>query len=365
MAKTTKSKTPLPPSKLPVAVIITDTHMDEDNMDVNESIFDQALSKAEELKLDKVYHMGDIFDSRKAQPQSVLNRFAKIIDKFHDRVMWLVAIPGNHDKTDYGSVMSFIEPYRYRPGFQLHSEVASLPGNDKVELWMIPFFADDEYVKQIEQIRIPRNETRKQVLLTHIGVNGAVMNNGVAVTTKVTSDLFEKFDLTLIGHYHDPQHYSDKIRYVGASAQHNFGESPTKGLHILYDDLSLEFVELEGPRFVNYEIDVTQVTLKDIEEIKKEKANTKDHIRITLVGDEKDIKSFDASKLKDIGVDVKKKQNEIKQEEIESRVEAFNDTSILGAFEAFCKKNKLDHAKGSQYLSQALGFTIEEEEENV
>lgn len=352
---------------VPIAVIITDTHMDESNIETNKSIFRQARLKAVELGLDNVLHAGDIFDSRKAQPQSVLNAFADIIDEFNENQMCLKAIPGNHDKTDYGNVLSFIEPYRYRPGFQLFSEVALLPGDANSEIWMIPFFSDDEYVRRVKEIKIHEKETRRQICITHIGVNGAVMNNGVAVTTKVTSELFDIFELTLIGHYHDAQQYSDKIRYIGSSLQHNYGETVNKGLTVLYSDATTEFFELDMPHYINYEIDVTKITLNDIKEIEKEKANSKDQIRITLVGSEKDIKAYDATPLKALGVDVKKKEEEIKVEEIESRVTAFTDTSILGSFKVFCEKKNLDHNQGLSYLSQALGFEIakEEEEENV
>lgn len=356
-----KAKSPI--QRVPLGVVITDTHMEEDNIETNRSIYAQARAKAKELKVNKVYHAGDIFDSRKAQPQNVLNAFGEELDLFEADDIEFHAIPGNHDKTDYGSLKSFLEPYRKRPGFYLWSDAVLLEGNADAEIWMIPFFSDALYVEAINGCKIRKGETKKQILITHIGVDGAVMNNGIAVSSKVSKDLFEKFDLVLIGHYHDAQQYSEKIRYIGASCQHNYGESPTKGLTIIYSDATTEFVELDLPHYINYEIDVNKITLEDIKQIKKEKASTKDQIRITLTGSEKDIKAFDATALKALGVDVKKKEDEIKVEEIESRVTAFTDTSILGSFEAFCIKKELNHEQGLKYLQQALGLEINEEEE--
>jgi DNA repair exonuclease SbcCD nuclease subunit len=351
-------------TKKPIAAILTDTHLDEDNIETNKSVYRQARGIAKELGLEELFHGGDIFNSRKGQPQSVLNGFAEIIDEGEEDGIPIIAIPGNHDKTDYGSIVSFIEPYRKRPGFQLYNEASVLKIVGTTHIWGVPFFSDLLYIEQLKSITsktFPKGV--KHILLTHIGVNGAVMNNGVAISSGITNELFEKFDKVLIGHYHDPQHYSDKIQYIGASIQHNYGESPTKGLTILYDDGSTELRELDFPHFLNYEVDVAGLTLKDIADIKKEKEGSKDQIRITLVGAEKDVKSYDTTKLKELGVDVKRKQDKINQEEISSRIEAFTDGSLITMFEQFCEKNKLDLKQGLVYFSQALGFKVEEEED--
>lgn len=346
-------------TKTPLLVLLTDTHLSESNIEVNKSVFRQAREYAKQHKLKEIFHAGDIFQSRKGQSQDVLDAFTQILDGFEKDEITLIAIPGNHDKQDYNLSTSYLTPYRQHKAFILHERFAWMERRE-VGVYMMPFFADDAYLARwyVSAKKLPG---KQRILITHIGMNGAVMNNGIAIQSKINESLYKDFDLVLIGHYHNASAYSNKIKYVGSSIQHNHGETPNKGLTVLYEDLSIETVELDFPRYINYEVDVNKLTLKDIQSLKDE--GSKDHIRITLTGAEKDIKAYDATKLKAIGVDVKKKEDKIVASDIEKRTHAFNDVSLLDAFTTFCDTNKLDHTQGLIYLNKALAIpTIADDE---
>lgn len=339
--------------KKAIALILTDTHLSENNIEVSKSIFAQAIEIAKQHKFDTIYHGGDIFDSRKAQKQDVLNAFDDILEMFDENNMHLIATPGNHDKTNYNSERSFLDSYRWHGYFQLYREtipqVVYRNSVDKIFIYMMPFFRDDKYIEGFKDFKAKKGV--KNVLITHIGVNGAVMNNGMKVSSGINEELFCKFDKVLIGHYHDKSYYSKSIEYIGASFQHNFGENEYKGLTVLFDDLSTDTIALKFPKYLKYEMEAKDLSLKEVEKLKDNNGN---HIRVVLTGEEKDIKSVDKQRLLALGVDVKAKQDELNPEEIESRVEAFDDASLFSAFETFCEKNELLYEEGLQLLNKAF-----------
>jgi DNA repair protein SbcD/Mre11 len=339
----------------PVAVIITDTHLKEDNIGVNKLVYKQALELAKKLKVNKIFHAGDIFNSRKAQPQILLTTFDDILESFDETDVKLVAIPGNHDKVNYTSEKSFLIPFRKHPSFELHS-MPTMYSNDfpKIGIGLAPFFDNEVYVDNFWFNDIKEFVRKKNVLITHIGVNGAVMNNGMPVQTKINEDLFKRFDKVLIGHYHDSQVMSDRIQYIGASIQHNYGEKPVKGATVLYDDLSTELVPFQFPQYLAFEVNAAELTLKDIKDFELTKKETGNNLRIVLTGDKASIKAIDKHRLQLAGIDVTTKEDEIKKEDIEESVVAFTDQSILGSFGEFCKKNKLDEKEGLKYLKPVL-----------
>lgn len=344
-------------TQTPLTIILTDTHLSQDNIEVVQNCFRETIDKALELKLKYITHLGDIFQSRKGQTQDVLDAFTTILDEIEAAGLVMRLIPGNHDKQDYNSVISYLTPYRTHPALDLY-ETPTFVGDEEFEYFYLPFYTDSLYLELFP--KRPKKKGVKRIAFTHIGMNGAVMNNGMKIESGINGELFKDFDLVLIGHYHDPQRYSDTIHYIGASLQHNFGEKSRKGAMILYDDLSIELLPLSFPQYINFEVNVKDITIKDIADLKKEVQESGNFLRVTLLGSEKDVKSFDSDKLKAIGVDVKRKEDVIEVEVIESRVSAFTDQSLVTAFETFCTTNKLNHNKGLKYLSKALNIPYQE-----
>lgn len=332
-------------------VLLTDTHLKESNIDINIKVFKQAIEFCLENKLAKIWHLGDIFNSRKAQPLDVLDAFEQILDLLDEVGIQMITIPGNHDKTSYDSEKSFLNPFRHHPALELITGFEERMLTKDVTVSLIPYFSDQIYKEQLELSE--KSETKnKRILFTHIGVNGAVMNNGIAVDG-ILKDLFDVYEKVYIGHYHDKQIF-DKINYIGGSIQHNFGEDSEKGLTILYDDLSFETKVLIYPKYHKIETDVSKLSLKDIEEIRKEVEESGDMIRIVLTGSDAEIKSFNKQSLLAVGVAVATKVEEINRQEIDERVEPFTQGTLVEEFEKFTIKNKLDLETGKKYLMKAL-----------
>lgn len=351
--------------KKPIALIITDTHLDEGNAEINKSIYSQAFDIADELGLKQIDHGGDLYDSRKAQTQENLVALNDIFDMAAARDIHINIVVGNHDKTNYSSPKSFLVQSAHHPAVTVYPIFGYRALMKNITLYYMSFFKDSVYIDYLQQgidiwNKIGMEDAKnKSVLLTHIGCEGAVMNNGTIVgkhiPTRITPSLFTPFDLTLIGHYHDFQQIADgKIRYIGASIQHNFGELLGKGVTILYDDLSTEIRPLKYPEYIKYEVDPKDLTKQDIEDLQAEKKDSGNNIRIVLVGSEADVKTYNKQALQEAGISVQLKHDEIDREELESRVEAFDGKSLYEEFESYCEKKGIDKTKGVEYLTQVI-----------
>lgn len=335
-------------------VILTDTHLKETNIEINKSVFEQSFQFCLENGLQNLYHLGDIFNSRKAQPLDVLQAFLDILDRAKELGLKIIIVPGNHDKTDYISRLSFLDPFATHPALDLITGFEQRCSVEGISISMIPFFADEQYLEWLEyaEKRKPLRDNDKRILFTHIGISGAVMNNGTVVDG-IKGDLFDVYEKVFIGHYHDKQIFG-RHNYIGSTIQHNYGEDPEKGLTILYDDLTFETKVLDYPKYHKIETSVKDLTLKDIEQIKQEIETSGDNIRIILTGDKKEIDSFNKNSLLTIGASVAIKQDEISKEEVEERAEPFTSTTLMSEYERFCEKNQLEAEVGRPYLVKAL-----------
>lgn len=351
--------------KEPLLLAITDTHLFEkrseedsllqDNLETNTQVYVGAIQKAKELGLNYVYHLGDIFHSRKSQSVDLQDWFNFILDLFEDNGIILRAIPGNHDKTSYRQIKSFLGAFRHHPAFELVQTTSSFDIGSGVQVHMIPYFDDDLYVQMLDKANRNNKFGDKNILLTHIGINGARASAGKIITSEeVTFDIFKSYDKVLVGHYHDYSELDNgRIVYIGSTHQHNFGEDDKKGMTIVYDDLSLELLPLKTPHYTVYDCYIETLTTQDIAQLSAE-AQTGDKVRVILHGTEDKIKAFDRQDLIMMGIDVKSEIVTPTQEQLEKRIDKHDDASLRKYFEVFCTKDNLDHDFGVTFFNKVI-----------
>lgn len=350
--------------KKPIAVFITDTHLFErrtkedelveNNIDLNISLYKQAVQIVKDCGLKQLYHGGDIFHSRKSQTQTLFKVFQKRIldDIFEPAGIDLIAIPGNHDKTDYSDKYSFLSPFLHHPRFTLLEETTRQMLPNGIDLFLVPFFDDEEYIEQLKVVSLLANDKKRNILLTHIEIKGALTNGGNITDKGIDTDLFKKFELVLVGHFHNRNSINQKIHYIGAAYQHNFGEDHNKGVCILYDNMNFEFFPLDFPMYIKYDLNPKSINKKIIDNLIKE--NEIAHVKVVLIGDENEVNSFDRTLLKNHGIQVEKNISSVEKEQIDQRVEKFDNTTLQNHFELFCKNKKLNQKIGQKYLDKVL-----------
>ena len=329
-----------------VGVVLTDTHLHANNIEEQYHIYQQVIDLAVTHNC-CVYHGGDIFDSRKSQPLSVLIAFTEILNMFDKHDVKLYAIPGNHDKTDYDAVESYLDCFSGRDCFHLVREYECVSINDKLNLHMLPFFSEDgSYKTRLKDIKTKQDAVN--LLLTHVAVNGVRNNDGSTVDNTLNRAAFKKFDEILVGHYHD-QSTIHNVSYIGAAFQHNYGERhDDKGFTLIYQDGSTEFKQSIFKHYETWKCEVDEefnsTLLIELEQ-KAKKVVTDCYLRVKFYGSEKNLISIPKSALEDMGVDVKLVTNEVKENIEMAQHDTFNSwdqSSIQQELKEFAKAEQME-----------------------
>lgn len=335
--------------KKPLIIISNDKHLTNKNIDIFEDLCKQEIDLALKNGVKNILWLGDIFDSRVAQREDVLNSVGKCIEKYYNAGLEIFCIPGNHDKTIYSSETSFLDSFKYHPGFNLFNE-PSLLNISGIKILFIPFFSDDKW---IEYFNLYKDKIDKDTILcSHIAVNGSRNNDGTTVETNITPTLLSEFKLVFLGHYHNTQKIGDNIYHLPSTYQRNFGEDNLKGFTIYYDDGTHEIVKSNFKEFISIKLDTDELTDEEIICLAKENSCSKNNVRFELIGDKDRIKSIDKNKISSIGVDVKIKFKELEIDEkiVRDEVKEFTEEEILKKFEYFCRDKGYKFNVGKKYL---------------
>lgn len=203
----------------------------EDCLKVLEWAFDTAILHDCEY----VFFLGDLFHDRSLIDVMTYFKTVDVFLKyFTERTppFQMFLLVGNHDmylkeRWDIHSV----KPLSALPNVTIIDRPTQLPiGNTVIDL--IPHMENP--IKILGDYKY--NDTKKHVLMTHMSVDGAILNSTYGNTSdviieydsemvKVTPDVFNAWDLTLLGHYHISQRVREDVEYVGSPLELSFGEA--------------------------------------------------------------------------------------------------------------------------------------------
>ncbi|WP_411844152.1 exonuclease SbcCD subunit D [Salinicoccus sp. HZC-1] len=228
------------------------TDLLEDQMHVLDQMIDYI--KEEEIELCVI--AGDVFD-RSNPSQSAL----KLVNEYLYRInielgVPVLAISGNHDsrsRLDYGSYWFEKSNYHMRTSIE---DILKPVVIDDHHFYMIPYmdvleakvhYQDDTivthhdvYRKITEDIREVMDSEACNVLVGHMFMSRAQASESerplsIGLSEEVGTDLFNDFDLVLLGHLHHPfaiQH--DNIFYSGSLLKYSFSEvAQPKGFRVV------------------------------------------------------------------------------------------------------------------------------------
>jgi DNA repair exonuclease SbcCD nuclease subunit len=301
--------------------------------------------------------IGDVFESRKSQPLLCLKTFEKILIMFNEAKIHLICLSGNHDKTNYQSEDSFLDPFQNWPNFKLIRKYEFIDDNYG-RFHFIPYFDEEttylSYLNRVDYLKDGKN-----YLFTHIGIDGVINNDGNNVYNPVKKDLFKGFDKVFIGHFHNQSKVGKNIFYIGSIMPKDFGEDNNKGCSILNGDGSHEHITLSFKKYEKVVVNVDNFTKDKEQELLKKYSNHNDNIRFEFIGDPSKIKSLDKMKFETVGIDVVTKNKEVEETvnvAEHDKFVTFDDKMILEQeFPEFCEKNELtDIEIGTNYLKQKL-----------
>nr|DAS97853.1 MAG TPA: putative DNA double strand break repair [Caudoviricetes sp.] len=333
----------------PLFVISNDKHLTNQNIEIFEDLCKQEIKLATDLGVKDVLWLGDIFDSRIAQREEVLNAVGRCIEYYHAADLTIHCIPGNHDKTVYSSPTSFLDAFVHHPGFDLMSYpiIKNIAG---VEILFMPFFEDGVWIDLFDQANeCTSNET---ILCSHIAVKGSRNNDGTTVDTPISPALLSGFKCVFLGHYHNAQKIGKNIYHLPSTYQRNFGEDAEKGFTVYYDDGTHELVKSKFKEYRKIKVDTDSLTDEEILDLARQNSEGDGLVRLELVGDQNRLKSINKGALSSMGVDVKMKftEVEVQDNELTEEVKEFTSDEILKKFEVFCKEKGYKLKTGKKYL---------------
>ena len=339
-------------------ILSSDWHLSQDNILEIHSIADQLIEVAIEINCKEHFILGDVFESRKAQPLDVLDTFTAVLDKFNKAGLTTYLIPGNHDKINYSSEKSYLDTYQYHPGVVLVSDIHGII-REGLQIDMIPFFENSIFNSKLKDSYDPLNEDTKVILLTHIGIEGFLRHDGEKEKDEVTTNQLSNYKEVFVGHYHNKS-VKDNVRYIGSIMPKNFGEDNDKGFTILeISDGEFE-VSTFKPNFKEYkkvEVDVESLSKLEISDLIKENNCENTNVRFIFKGEKTKLDSIDTTELQKAGIEVKKEAIEIEEQIIKAskdEVIEFNKSTILDEFKMFCSLNEIEQETGINYLEKAI-----------
>lgn len=304
-------------SRMLLGLMFTDTHVKEDNIPLNLSIFKQCVKYCVDNGIDRVFHLGDWFTDRSKQSLECLLMVDECISMFEKNEIHLYTIAGNHDKKDQSVHKSYLTIFKKRKSKFFHiADTTSYVEftSDNLVVHMLPYFAEAEYLEHLLTIMSVLNnyeDNIKHVLMTHQSINGVKNNDGSVVAGDLSRDLFKAFSKVYVGHYHDESHVTKRIHYIGSAYQANYGESiEDKGFTLLYNDLTTKKIQTNFPKYIHHKVNVEDT--EQLEELAQSIQDMKkDNVRITLIGDKDKVQTFNKDKFESAGIEVKQDYSDL------------------------------------------------------
>lgn len=332
-------------NKYAIGVLVNDIHLDKNNGDLVKDIFKQLMSVCEEYDTHRIFCGGDVFTNRSGQPLQCLTDWKEILEILTKRGFEFHVIPGNHDKTDSNSVKSYLDIFGDKC-MRLYRDGGFIT-YDGCGVAFIPYFQDELWLEKFSELEelINEEEYETKILITHMGFDGVVNNDGSKVCSIIKPSVFKGWNKVLIGHYHNASKLADNVIYTGSAYQNNYGENITdKGFTVVFSDGSLEFVPSKFPKYIKEVIKADdKETLMNL--LEKYEGEEYDHIRFVFQGKKTDCQKINIAEIQGrYGIDCKfesVEEREAIELSEEDSVLSFDKKTITKDFMKFCSDNKI------------------------
>lgn len=267
-----------------LVALITDTHFGiKNDSPLFYEYFDLFLDNVffptlEQKGIDKIIHLGDVFDRRKYVNFNTLT-WAR--SSFFDRIQDIATmdiIIGNHDTyfkntNDINSPNLLLGDYN---NIRIFEDVY-----EEDNLIYVPWITEDKKKEILEKI----SKSSANILLGHLEVKGYTMFKGAICDHGLSSDIFYNYDLVLSGHFHS-KNDSSNIYYLGCPWDLMFNDvDDVKGFHIL-DTETTELTFIENPYKLFNKLYYDDSSAKKLQDVlysdKKYKSLAKTFIKVLI-----------------------------------------------------------------------------------
>lgn len=333
-------------------IVSTDWHLKSSNLNLILSLISDQCQLAKEHGLNDIVCLGDVFDSRVSQRVDVLYGFLQILEHCESHDITLICIPGNHDKTSYTDIISFLHPFKNHPSLHLVDTYQHMI-KDEINYHFVPYFDEEKsYKEYLDRVDYKGND----VLFSHIALTGSVNNDGSSIENSLKKETFKKFKKVYLGHYHDTQEITKDIIHIPSIQQNNFGENDNKGYTYIYDDFTYEIVNSSFKPYVKVKYDLSKVSITEIDNELGQYDPEDAYYKLVFEGKDSSLKTLNLPKYKDLGYQVQVKNkilNANEQANLES-VNIYNQSNIVELFKEFCECYDYTYKTGFKYLNSVM-----------
>lgn len=218
--------------------IISDTHCGARNssnifMDYMELFYKNVFFPyLEKHNIKNIIHAGDYYEHRKFVNFKALNHNRKVfLEPLRERGITMDIIPGNHDVyfRNTNQLCSLKELLGY---FTSSVNIVMEPTVIKYDgfpIALLPWINNENYAKSMRFV----NTCDAKVLIGHLELEGFELMKGMPNPHGMEAKPFERFDLTLSGHFHTKSQQGN-IHYLGSQYEFNWSDcDDPKFFHVL------------------------------------------------------------------------------------------------------------------------------------
>ena len=252
--------------------IINDSHYGFKNS--SQAFFDYQLEFLQKTffpyckrhKIDRILHLGDLFDNRKYVTVKTLN-FVRIhfLEELRKRNMHMDILPGNHDvhfnnTNGLCSLVEILSPYSDVVSLYMDPAVIRYNG---MKVGIVPWITKDNQEQCYKFIQTAKCD----ILAGHFEIAGFkyIANSGIK-STGISTKIFERYDHVLSGHYHTKSH-QENITYLGTQVQFNWGDVDDRKFFHVLDTQSREIAPVENRRKIFTRLYYDDDKMKSLEDV--------------------------------------------------------------------------------------------------
>lgn len=330
------------------ALLITDTHFNNDNITQVDDVMCQGIEIASKTKTKIMFHLGDWFTSRTGQTLTTLMGMLGVLNKAQQKGVKVITIPGNHDKTDLEDTRSYLEVFRSHSALELFSQESTFKLSKDILIHLLPYFPEEgTYAERLDELTRLSNPKMKNILLTHIAMDGAQNNDGSAQKNNLTREKFSAFYRVLSGHYHNRSSPWGRAQYIGSARASNYGEDNEKGFTVINPDGGLKFIRSNFSQYHQFTFNLEKIEgeqfITDFQE-SIELSESGHNVRANVVGTDEMLEAFDYRLFETHGIEVVRKNLNISKsihDLEEGLTVSFSAVEMRRAFVEYCKLNSI------------------------
>jgi len=315
--------------------------------------------------IENIFILGDLFHDRKSIEIDVMNEVVDIFGDPNYRDHRWITFPGNHDMfLRHSWKINALKPLNRHMYVIDDVKIVQL---ENQRYWILPFIQYERAYNRVLR-KIEEQYQEGDILLTHIGVNGAILNTCFLLKDWESVNFStSKFQHVFTGHFHSKQQVHHNVWYPGSPIPFKFDEGDVPHGFYVFDpeNKTLKFVNIwkAGIHFFGENTPLPPQFSTIIDELLHEKTKedvSNCHVRVALNREySTDEKKSMHDRLMDIGARSVRFYNLFKKlEVVENPSKSFLPQRDL--FEAWTQSDKNAESLDKDLLNR-LNFEVTKE----